>query len=173
MFILLEFLLIVLLCAILFFVRREESAAKCRTMPRGMMERYWDGRERRRYVRFSTEMDVRYQIKKGAATKAGSSNDISESGARLLIDQKLERGAVLEMEILHKGASLPVCVEGVVVWCNEAKAEEKMSDKRLFHIGVRFLKVKGGSQRGFEKLMGFIEGRLRGDQAPDGVALAP
>jgi len=60
-----------------------------------------------------------------------------------------------------------------VVWCNEAKAEEKMSDKRLFHIGVRFLRVKRRSQRGFSSLMAFIEGRLRAAGSSDGIALAP
>ena len=166
-----ELLFIVVLIMILCVLRREESVLKKERMPRGKIEKYWDGSERRRHVRLKPLLDVRYHIGKSPVAGGVVLQDISECGIRLLIDKKLEHGTVLGIEIVQPSPYKNIVIQGLVVWCNEAKGKDKTIDKRLFHVGVKFLKVKGDSLIDFEDLIGSLEEGLKQKSISDGNTL--
>ena len=166
-----ELLLIALLTMILFALRKEENAAKKRGMPQASIERYWDGAERRRHVRLEASFGVRYSIKKGRDLNGGMSKDICERGMRILADKKLERGTVLGIEISQGPSDGPILVEGMVLWSNEARGQERDTDKRMFHVGIKFLGVKKGSKVNFDRLIRSLESRLKMDKISDGISV--
>ncbi len=165
-----ELLLIAILLMILFVLRGEESALRKTRMPQGRLERYWDGSERRRHVRMDTVLNIKYQIEKNRPASGVTAHDISERGIRLLIDKKLERGTVIDMEILQNGTGKSIRIKGVVVWCNEAREQGKDVDKRLFHTGVKFIEVTRDSFAAFEELMCSLEEDLKVKSGADGNA---
>jgi c-di-GMP-binding flagellar brake protein YcgR len=167
---LLGILLILGLLILLVSIRLEESKSKRENMPRGTIEKYWDGSERRRFVRFDSALDLKYQVRKTSRADAGRIRDISDGGLRMLADQRLESGTLIGIEIdVPDGASIRL--EGIVVWCNEAKGKTAAGDRRLFHVGVRFLEVKKESNYRFKKLMLSLEEVLRKRAVPDGFSV--
>ena len=120
---------------------RESGSAKKKSR-RASLEEYWSGKERRRHVRFSKKLEVSYAVTKKAKLKSnGHTVDISEGGLKILMDEKLEKGAVVGFAIAIPGAGKPADVEGEVMWSEEFDGSEP-SGKRLFYSGVRFLAVR-------------------------------
>ena len=147
MLLIIEILFIVLLSMILFMLARNETGLAKRTTPRAQVEGYWDEeKERRQCVRFKKDLEVCYVVEKKAHLKNnGKAVDISGGGLRLLIDEKLAEGTIVELQITLPGPKRIAEVEGEVVWSEEAKDCNDAAGKRLFHAGVRFLAVRGSS----------------------------
>lgn len=142
MFLIAELLFIVLLAMILFMLYRNERLRSKHMMPRATMEEYWDGKERRRHFRFQKTLGVSYAVEKKAHLKSnGKTVDISESGMKLLLDEKLPKGVILDLMIELPGSKKMAEVEGEVVWSEEV-AEKHPSGKRFFHSGIRFSAIK-------------------------------
>ncbi len=165
-------LLIIILAFVLFSVRREESRIRAEKMPRGKVEKYWGGAERRRHVRFDALLDVRYTMKKGSSANNAKSKDISKSGVRLLVDKKLEQGAILYIDVLQGGQAAPISLEGIVVWCNEAKDKPPDTDKRLFHAGIELTMIADGSRQVFTDLISSLGEGQKANRVPDGRPLS-
>jgi hypothetical protein len=170
---LIELLLIALLVLMFVLLRVEEIALKRARMPRGKIEKYWDGSERRRHVRLRPLLEVRYRIGKTPSAGGVVLKDISECGLRLLVDKKLERGTTLDVELQQPSPYRAIPIHGVVVWCNEAKDKGENPEKRLFHVGIRFLKVKGAALIDFENLIRSLEEGLKEKSVSDGNTVTP
>jgi hypothetical protein len=138
LFLILELLFIILLIAILFMVYRNERMSSKRALPHGMAEEYWDGNERRKHARFRKALDITYSVRPNSRyDKTGKTGDISEGGVKLLLDEKLPKGAMLDLKIPLLSASRTVNVEGEVMW-SEDSPQKDISGKRLFYSGVMF-----------------------------------
>jgi len=143
MFLIVELLFIVLLTMILFMIYKNERALARKIVPQARMEGYLGGKERRQCVRFRQDMEVHYIVeKKNHLKNRGKTVDISESGVRLLLDEKLATGTILDLKMILPGSRRSVDVEGEVVWTEEIPQIDGDSGKRLFHAGVKFLAVR-------------------------------
>ena len=141
-----ELLFIVLLSMILFMLYTNERAIARRLVPQAKAEEYWAGKERRQCVRFKKDLEVKYLVEKKPHLKNyGKAADISNSGVKLLLDEKLAVGTILDLAITLPDLDKTIEVEGEVVWIEEAGIDGAASGKRRFHAGVRFLAVKGSS----------------------------
>lgn len=145
MLLLVEFLFILILSMVLFMIYRKEQASSKNNSRLASVEEFWGGKERRKHVRFQKSFEVVYALKKRPHLKNNCRTmDISESGMKILIDQKLEKGAVMALTInLGDGASHPTEVEGEIMWSEESKDPDP-SGKRMFYSGVKFLAIKEG-----------------------------
>jgi len=142
MLLIVEILFIVLLSMILFMLYRNERLSAKRTISHARLEEYWGGRERRECVRFRQDLDVNYKFEKKAhLNNKGKTVDISQSGVKLLLEEKFAKGAILDLDIAVPGSRKSIEIEGEVVWSEEV-AEQDASGKRLFHTGVRFLAIR-------------------------------
>ena len=166
-----ELLLVALLTVILFALRKEEHASRKESMPSGKIEKYWDGSERRRHVRLEVLLNVRYSVKKNHELKGAVAKDICERGIRLLVDKKLERGVILDIEIPPDPSDGPIFIEGMVLWSNEARGHGHGADKRMFHVGIKFLKVKKGSEASLNGLISILESNLKTYKISNGVSV--
>ena len=122
----LEIVFICILAMMLVIVRKEESSSWKARMPAGRIEQYWDGSERRRFVRFDTGLSMHYNVIRSGDSYEVVSGDVSEGGMRLLIDKKLERGLTIDMEIRTSKGGAAIRARGLVVWCNEAPCREEL-----------------------------------------------
>jgi hypothetical protein len=145
MLLLVEFLFILILSMILFMIYRKERVSSKNNSCLASVEEFWAGKERRKHVRFQKSFDVVYSLEKHSHLKNNCRMmDISEGGMKILIDQKLEKGAVMDLKVsLGDGSSQPAEVEGEIMWSEESK-DPGPSGKRMFYSGVKFLAIKEG-----------------------------
>jgi c-di-GMP-binding flagellar brake protein YcgR len=86
---------------------------------------------------------VAYGVEKRPHLKNnGRTANISEGGMKLLMDEKLPKGTILNLELELPDPKKTIKIEGEVVWSDEAEKAEG-SDKRLFHSGIKLLAIKG------------------------------
>jgi len=74
-----------------------------------------DGIDRRRATRRACRLGARYRLAGG--WHPASLVDLSARGCRLRIGEDLARGAAVRVELKTPGATAPVDLGGVVVWC--------------------------------------------------------
>ncbi len=146
MLLIVELLFIVLLSMILFMLYRNERIFSRKAIPQATIEEYWPGKERRQCVRFKKDLEVSYTIeKKTHLRNNGKTVDLSESGMKLLLGEKLSKGTVLDLQIMLTNPRKIIEAEGEVVWSEEALAGKDHLGKRLFHTGLKFLGVKSAA----------------------------
>lgn len=146
MFLIVELLFIILLTMVLFILYRNEKILKKRQTPKGEIEDYWTGKERRQAVRFKENLDVTYIVEKKAHLKnSGKALDISESGIKLLLGEKLSKGTILDLRISDPSSKKALEIEGEVIWSGEFQETREPSEKRLFHVGLKFLGIRSPS----------------------------
>jgi len=142
MFLFLELIFIALLAIVFFMLYRKELLFKKSRRTRAVAEEYWNGRERRRHVRFKKVLEMEYAvIKKPHLKNSTRTVDISEGGVKLLADEKFGIGALLALKITVPASSAQVELEGEVVWSEEAVGKDDHG-KRLFHSGVKFSSIR-------------------------------
>lgn len=141
LFLIVESLCIVLLVMILLMVYRHDGVLSKRNMPTARIEEYWNGKERRRHLRFKKVLEVNYTVEKKPHLKNGKTVDISEGGVKLLLDEKLREGVILALKIALPNSKMMAEIEGDVVWSSEAQDKDP-SGKRLFHSGIRFFAMR-------------------------------
>lgn len=142
MLLIVEILFIVLLTMILFMLYKNEHLFSKKVVPLATVEEFWSGAERRKAVRFKKDLTVHYAVEKRPHLKTnGKTVDISESGVKILIDEKLTKGTTLDIMIAIPGSGKQIEAEGEIVWSEEAN-EPDASGKRFFHAGVRFSAIR-------------------------------
>ena len=148
MLIIAEILFIVLLSTMLLMIYKNERASAKRSLARAKAEEYWNGRERRRHVRFKNALELTYIIEKRPHLKQTKTVDISEGGLKLVLAEKLAAGTMMDIRITLPGSekNTEVEVEGEVVWSDDAK-EVESSGKRLFYSGIKFFAIPEPSAR--------------------------
>lgn len=153
--------IIVSLIAMLISILVEESKEQKRSESIGKLEEYWDGIDRRRAVRVGVAINVRYKLLKGkVVNRWGLSENISNLGACLLLDERLSQGALMELEIEIPAFTKSLFTKAEVIWTKESSLQ--MLERRSFHIGVKFLDMDHQSQ---ERLSNFIESLLKEEKA--------
>ncbi|MFH0764283.1 MAG: PilZ domain-containing protein [Candidatus Omnitrophota bacterium] len=142
MFTLVGLFFILLLSMILYMLYRTELTATKNNRHHAKVEEYWTGKERRKYTRFKKTLDVIYTVaKKPHLSSRGHTIDISEGGMKLVLDEKLPKGAIMDLKISIPGSSQDTDVEGEIIWSEEANYD-KLSGKRQFYYGIKFLYIK-------------------------------
>jgi len=147
-----EILIIAILAIIFSTVVVDEKRNRQRGMRSVKLKGYWDGDDRRSVNRLNVSLQVKY-FANGTAL-ATQSADISVRGIRLLLDEKIEKGIPLRMEIKLPDDDCLIKASGEVVWTEESREDEKKSVKRLFNTGIKFSGFQGSGGR---KLLDFIQ----------------
>lgn len=148
MFLLIELLFIVILSMILVFIYLHERMGIQHIIPHARVDEFWSGAERREHFRFDTSLDVEYTIEKRRHIKqSGKTVDVSQGGAKLVLDEKLSKGTIIDLKISVPRSRTPVLVEGEVVWTTELPGLDP-AGKRLFHTGIRFTGIRDRSRGG-------------------------
>jgi c-di-GMP-binding flagellar brake protein YcgR len=138
-----EGIIILVLISALVALFIEEIGIKKSSVPYGTVREYWDGEERRRAIRVSTELVVRYSIEKKLHVKInGEVKDISRKGMRLIINEKLSEGILLFLEFDIPDAKETISADGKVVWASGDFDERDESGRRIFQTGVQFINIK-------------------------------
>jgi len=140
-----EVLCILVLAMILSTAIIEEKGKRRKSLRPIKLEGYWNGRERRSAERLNVTLDVRYSIY-GKTVKANSA-DLSTSGIRLILDEKIEKGSTLQMEIQLPGMNRSIKSNGEVAWSKESFEDEKNVPKRFFNTGIRFVRLDKEDQK--------------------------
>jgi hypothetical protein len=88
-------------------------------------------------------MKIRYEIiHKPAALKPGASKDMSGTGIRLALEEKIEAGSALKLQIelpYEKGKI--VTVYGEVVWVRKVEITAIAKSSKYYETGIRFTKA--------------------------------
>lgn len=123
-------------------IYRNERPSSKNLLPRAKAEEYWDGKERRRHVRFKKALEVTYVIEKKPHLRDGKTVDISEGGLKLLLAEKLAIGTMMDLHIAIpcSDKTTDTEMEGEVVWSSEAR-DDAISGKRLFYSGIKFFAI--------------------------------
>lgn len=115
-------------------------------------------KEKRKYLRYGTEMKVCYRINYDIRTKvrfriledkeklafkrySGVSDNISIKGLCFSTRKKLEKKDMLLLEVYPPAMKNPVCMEGEVRWCE--KKTKKLRNENLYYVGVKLISVEG------------------------------
>lgn len=91
--------------------------------------------ERRKFMRFNAILDVIYRAIDNSPQKIKSMvKDLSKEGARLH-GNKLEKGALLELEMKVPGDNIPIFAFGEVAWSQKSGGAQ-------YESGIRFTKIE-------------------------------
>ncbi|PIQ82714.1 MAG: hypothetical protein COV76_02220 [Candidatus Omnitrophica bacterium CG11_big_fil_rev_8_21_14_0_20_64_10] len=125
---------------ILGIVVREERLAARGRVPMGRLRRLLPGPDRRKFPRWRVDYPIRYQrLPDGAGRRPAAPKDVSLGGARLVIQEILERGALIRVEGTLPESQTSFEAEGRIVWSRELPAPNDPAAPRNFMIGVEFL----------------------------------
>jgi len=143
MLLLIEAIIILVLISALVALFIEEIGVKKSGVPRGIVKEYWDGEERRKAIRVTTELVVKYSVEKKLHIKLnGEIRNISKKGMRLIVNEKLAEGTLLFLEFDIPEAKEPIQADGKVVWTSGEFDERDASGRRIFQTGVQFVNIK-------------------------------
>lgn len=137
-------LFILLLAGVFYVLYKDEKLLQRNHKARAKVEEYWQGQERRRYARFKKTLEVTYSVEtKPHLKNSGTTANISEGGMKLMLCEKLPKGAILDLNIPipSSGQDQTAEIEGSVVWSEEAPSADPMC-KRAFCAGIKFLTIK-------------------------------
>lgn len=146
-----ELLCIFILAMILSTIVSDERKKQKQNTRSVTLDGYWNGAERRSAERLGVSLQVKYAT--NGKTTDVKSVDISTKGLRLILDEKIEKGTLLRLEIKVPDFNRLVKATGEVVWSNESSEAKGKAGKRLFSTGVKFLKF---DKEGEKKLFDFI-----------------
>ncbi|MCM8793756.1 MAG: PilZ domain-containing protein [Candidatus Omnitrophica bacterium] len=105
----------------------------------------WNGRERRRFQRFKTNLPIKYEVSdKFKPHQEVPTRDISQGGLGLILYEKLKPGTALRIWIELPGKKEKLFVLGNIAWQKEVTPEGE--SKRVFYAGVCFTAVDSLSQ---------------------------
>ena len=149
---LIEFLIIVILIMTFSILVIDERRARSRSLHPVKLKGYWRGKERRSVERMDVSLEVKYSI--NGKSNSGKSVDISTRGLRLLLDEKIETGSPIHLEIRIPGHKRLIRTGGEIVWTAESKKDSTDIGKRFFNTGIKFYKFHNHDDK---KLFDFIE----------------
>ena len=97
-------------------------------------------RERRRFMRFEAILEVIYSLLGKPASKAKSYlKDLSKEGLRLIGNNPLQRGSLVELEMKIPGDNIPIFAFGEVAWARE-------TENSKYDAGIKFTKIKNNDR---------------------------
>lgn len=116
-------------------------------------------KERRKYSRYNTELEVYFRVKYDITTKvkfrilknsregrvthkySGLCKNVSAQGLEFVSGKKLRKGDILLLDVYEPVVKHPVKMEGKVCWSRRLPAKTK--EKYIFYTGVILLSVMG------------------------------
>jgi len=105
-------------------------------------------RERRRYVRLKTPVELSYFSDNGEKVSKASAANISADGLRFQTnDSDIEKGDSLELKLLMAGAVNPVHAKAKIVW----KKRVSLEDGSPFDVGLEFTNIEEDNKNTFLK----------------------
>ncbi len=108
--------------------------------------------DRRKYIRFDTEIKVNFQIQEKRKDStlpgkiSGISRNISVEGICFISKKKLEPGNRLELEVFFPSESKPLRIEGEVRW---SRLVQSKKSKAMFETGVELFTLDKGDVNKF------------------------
>lgn len=158
MFLIIGAVFLVLLSATLMMLWIHERITTKREAPHAKIEEYWNGEERRLHKRFNNELEVEYSVEKGPHIKNGRTVNMSKGGMKLLIDEKLPKGTMLDMKVHIPEKKRTVELDAEVVWTNDADKKD-ISGRRFFFSGLKFIAIKEPSGIHFFEYLAHLESK--------------
>ena len=142
-----EVIIIGVLIIVLIALFIEEARIRKSKIPRGSVKEYWNGRERRKTIRINTSLTVRYIVKKNLNRRFnGQMKDISRSGMKFIINEKLAKGTLLLFEFELPYVEKAIAAEGKVVWATGEFNERDEMKRRVFYTGIQFTDIKSDDE---------------------------
>jgi c-di-GMP-binding flagellar brake protein YcgR len=136
-------LFVAILAYILIVLRKTEGGLRKSGLSKATVEECWDGKERRKHARFPKVIDIVYSVKKKIRPGNNIKTvDISEGGAKLVLDKKFDKGTLIVMQFEIPGLDKALDVEGRIVWSEEMVSQDE-DGKRLFSAGIEFVSIEG------------------------------
>lgn len=156
----LEVCLLVILVAILAVYWREERRWRRERIPMARVQYFWNGVERRDQERVNLVFKARYQVAEETNSVSlprheGLTDNLSFTGLKLIVYEKLKVGEKVEMEIEVPPHEILKC-KGSVIWVKDLAPEERgreEREKRSFVVGLRFTELPMGVA---ERLSAFV-----------------
>ena len=128
---------------VLFIIFREDRLSSAGKVPLGRLRRFWLQGERRRHPRYRIDWNIRY--KRGSESphvQHAQTRDVSQTGAGLVMKEKLDPGSPLHLEFAIPGKPAPLNVKAEVVWSRPVpQKSEDSTQERLFFVGIRFFNI--------------------------------
>jgi len=107
-----------------------------------------DFRERRRYVRLKTPVELSYFPDNEERVSKAVAENISADGLRFRTkEQNINEGDSLELKLILAGAANPVHAKANVVW----KKKVSLEDGAPFDIGLEFTSIEEDNKNTFLK----------------------
>jgi c-di-GMP-binding flagellar brake protein YcgR len=141
MFLIIGTVFLILLSITLTMLWNHERIAVKRVIPRAKVEECWDGEERRSHKRFNKDLEIEYNVEKRPHLKICRTVDLSRSGMKLLLDEKLPKGAILCLKVHIPEKRQTIESEAEVIWTDDADKKDP-SGKRFFFSGLKFISIK-------------------------------
>ena len=155
MLLLVEFLIVAVLMLVLIALYVDEYRTRYQRVSVGRMAGYWNGEERRRYIRVDATLLVRYEIeKKPRLTASVLTKNIGTGGILIETSEKLPIETLLGLEIDVPDQRKPIIADGKVVWIKE-RPETDHAGKRMFNTGIKFVNMYSREK---ELLLQYIKG---------------
>jgi len=132
---------LILLSMTLIMLWGHEKVANKKIIPRAKIEESWNGEDRRQHLRFKKALIIEYKVEKKPHLKNAKTIDISKGGLKLLLDEKLKEGSILDLKVGVPGANKVIEIEGEVVWTRDAEIKD-FSGKRFFRSGIKYITIK-------------------------------
>lgn len=139
-----------LLSITLIMLWAHEKIMNKRIIHHAIVEEYWAGEERRQHVRIKKDLEVEYSVEKRPHLKNGRAINISKGGMKLLLDEKLPHGAIMNLKVYIPEKKRAVEFEAEVVWTKDVENID-LASKRFFHSGIKFIAVKEPSNTHFSE----------------------
>lgn len=130
---------VVVASVILFLLMREERLSAQGRIPLGRLRRLWFKAERRRAPRYRVDWPIHYRRVPPGLNGPAKTRDLSHTGVGLMLEERLEVGSQLELQIALPRRPDPFSVAGQVMWVKEVSMHpDSPSALRTFFVGVQF-----------------------------------
>lgn len=105
-------------------------------------------RERRRYVRLNTPVEISYFPGGGRKVSSAVTTNLSADGLRFQTkDKGIDKGDSLEIKLSMAGAANPVHAKAEVIW----KKRLSLEDGSPFDVGMAFVSIEEDNKNTFLK----------------------
>jgi c-di-GMP-binding flagellar brake protein YcgR len=141
MFLIVGIVFLILLSITLMMLWGHEKIATKKVIPRAKIEECWEGSDRRSHERFNKNLEVEYNLEKKPHLKNGRSVDLSKVGMKLLLDEKLSKGTIMDLKVRVPEKRRTIEMEAEVIWTSDAEKKDP-SGKRFFYSGLKFISIR-------------------------------
>jgi c-di-GMP-binding flagellar brake protein YcgR len=138
---------IIFLLLILVIIYQDEYRKRRLVRKSTKLRKFWsqEDRNRRKYHRVDTEIDVLYEIlsnNKVIPKGASLTRNLSLGGVNLALSEKLFPGTILKLQLNLPQSTHSIFVQGKVIWIKEIYERFTRKDsKRYFATGIQFLQL--------------------------------